>query len=79
MSPRITVLRTLLRGTVVLALIVALTGVLLIFVNELANDRSNEALTALLGAGLAYLGGSLLKMVEAMAANPSDKVPEQTE
>ena len=79
MSARITVLRTILRGSIVLALIGALTWVIYMFVNELTDETANEALTALLGAGMAYLGSALVKMVEAMAANPSDKLPERTE
>ena len=79
MNPRITVLRTLLRGMIVLVLTIALAGTLWVFVRELNNDTANEALTALLGVGLAHLGTALVDMVKAMAANPSDKLPEQTE
>ena len=73
MSPKITVLRIMVRGF--LALMLIGTAVLALFwlKSGLDQPETNAALIGLLGAVLAYVGAALKDLISAIAANPSDQ------
>jgi hypothetical protein len=72
MSPKITVLRIMIRG--VLASFLVLGAILTVFwlKEGLSQENTNAALIGLLGTILGFLGASLKDLTGAISSNPSD-------
>ncbi len=73
MGPRITFLRTIIRGILALAAIGALVVALRFLLTELNSADPNAALTALLGTITGGLASFLGIIGQAIAHNPSDR------
>ncbi len=73
MTPKITVLRTVIRGILALTAIIALVTSLFMLLQELNTANPNPALTALLGTITGGIAAFLGVMGNAIAHNPSDQ------
>jgi len=73
MGPRITVMRTAIRGILAFMSIIALVIALRFLLTELNTDNPNPALTALLGTITGGLAAFLGTIGNAIAQNPSDR------
>jgi hypothetical protein len=56
-------------AVITLVLIICLTILLTVLAKELVNGESNEAMTALMGVGMAALGQALQRIIGALASN----------
>ena len=72
MSPKITVLRIMIRGVLAAGLIFAATLGLYWLKSGLVLVETNAALIGLLGVIVGFLGASLKDLTGAIASNPSD-------
>ena len=73
MGPRITFMRTAIRGVLAFTAIIALVVTLFILLSELNTDNPNPALTALLATITTGLATFLGIVGNAIAQNPSDR------
>ncbi len=77
MDTRIIVLRTVVRAVLAGGMLAGLVTALWFLLTELNDPNPNAALTALLGSITAAIGQSLVSLVAAISANPSDRqIPE---
>jgi uncharacterized membrane-anchored protein YitT (DUF2179 family) len=68
--------RLVLQSGIALALMICMTYLLIMLVQELVNLKSNEALTALLGGGLMGLGQALQRVVGALSSRESNEIED---
>ena len=73
METRIIVLRTVVRALLATGMLAGLVAALWFLLTELNDPNPNAALTALLGSITAAIGQSLVSLVAAISANPSDR------
>ncbi len=79
MGPRTVITRILVRAVLAMSLITALVISLVYLLNELNRSDPNPALTALLGAVMAYLGTALKDVIQAISSNPTDRKNSEDE